>query len=118
SWFQPTLFAAKHVKDNPNDFVSFFGPTGNLLYYPTALILVRGFTAEFLNTQSWTYDYQHDFSSSAGGGFSLFGINFGSSGSYTEHTKEHQVDQSSTRLKFWDDPATIRFVGYAVAKNT
>jgi hypothetical protein len=118
AWFHPTLFNCKHVKDNPKDFEVFFGDAGTLLYYPTALMLVRGFSVKFNNTQSWTYDYQHHFSASGGGGFNAFGINFGSSANYTEDTKEHQVDHSTTTLTFSDDVNTIRFIGYAVAKNT
>ena len=78
---------------------------------------MRGFSVEFTASQNWSYDYKHTFSASAGGGFSAFGINFGSDGGYSENTKEHQVDQSNTSLKFADDKNTLRFIGYAVAEN-
>lgn len=117
SWFKPTLFKHKHVTDNPHDFLEFFGEKGSLRYYPTALIVVRGFSIEFISTQAWTYDYDKRFSASGGGGFSSFGISFGSSASYSSHIKEHQVETSNTSLKFSDDTNTVRFVGYAVKKN-
>jgi hypothetical protein len=117
-WFDPTLFSCKHVKDNPQDFSEYFGPNGTLLYYPIALILVRGFSATFMSSQNWTYDYDHTFSASAGGGFNCGFISFGASASYTEHTHEHTVDTANTSLTFSDDKDTVRFVGYAVAKNT
>lgn len=118
SWFRPNLFSNHHVTDNPQDFVKFFGPTGTLLYYPTGLILVRGFGVAFTSSQNWVYDYKHHFSASAGGGFSCFGVSFGASGSYSEDTHEHQTDQQNTNLSFKDDKDTLRFVGYAVRKNT
>ncbi len=49
---------------------------------------------------------------------SCFGYSFGASGSYTEDTHEHQTDQQNTKLSFKDDKDTLRFVGYAVRKNT
>jgi hypothetical protein len=117
-WFQPNLFECKHVKNNLDDFAEFIGPTGSLLYYPTGIILVRGFSVEFENTQNWTYDYQHSFSASAGGGFSFCGIDFGGSQTYGSNQHEHSIDQSQTKLTIVDDETTIRFVGYAVYKNT
>src|SRR5207244_4305617 len=114
----PTLFEHKRVKDNIHDFEQFFGPKGTLLYFPTHLILVRGFKVEFTSTQNWSFDYQHKFSASGGGGFNAFGISFGGSGSYSNEQKEHKVDVSNTKLTIADDPTTIRFVGYDVKKNT
>jgi len=116
-WFNAALFDSKYIKENPGSFMEFFGANGSLLYYPTSLVMVRGFSVEFKNTQSWTYDYQRSFSASAGGGFNIFGINFGGSHSYSENTKEHKIDVESTSLKISDDEDTIRFMGYAVAKN-
>ena len=116
-WFRPELFQCKRVLDNISDFQSFFGPNGTLLYYPTQLICVRGFKIVFSSSQNWTYDYDHNFSAKAGGGLHIFGINFGPSSNYTNDTKEHQVVTSGTNLTVYDDPNTIRFVGYAVAKN-
>jgi hypothetical protein len=117
-WFDANLFNSHYITENPKDFLEFFGPKGSLLYYPTALILVRGFSAEFTNSQAWTYDYEHNFQASVGGGFNIFGINFGGSSSYGSHVTGHKVDQSNTSLKISDDENTIRFVGYAVKKNT
>lgn len=118
TWFRPILFTHKHVKENPYDFAEFFGPAGSLLYYPTALIIVRGFSTVFESTQKWTYDYARSFSASGGGGFRSFGINFGGSGSYSSNVKEHKVHQSETKLTIADDEATLRFVGFAVKKVT
>lgn len=117
AWFNPVLFTHRHVLANPGTFERFFGLKGSLLYYPTALIVVRGFSAEFVSSAKWTYDYVKNFSASAGGGFGAFGFSFGGSASYSSTVKEHQVDESSTTLKFSDDEATVRFVGYAVKKN-
>lgn len=117
-WFHPELFECKHVKNNVQDFSDYFGKEGSLLYYPTHLVLVRGFAAKFTNSQQWTYDYKHDFQASVGGGFSICGIDFGGSSTYGSHTKDHQVDQSNTSLAFSDDASTLRFIGYVVKKNT
>jgi hypothetical protein len=116
-WFNANLFRSKYIKANPAVFMEFFGAKGSLLLYPKALILVRGFSAEFSNSQNWTYDYEHNFSASVGGGFSVFGINFGGSQFYSQNTKEHKIDQAGTSLKISDDENTLRFVGYAVEKN-
>ncbi|WP_332819949.1 hypothetical protein [Sphingopyxis sp.] len=118
TWFRPLLFTHKRVRENPHDFAEFFGPKGSLLYYPTALIMVRGFSTKFKSSQKWTYDYKSSFSASGGGGFRSFGINFGGSGSYSKNVKEHKVDQSDTTLTITDDDATLRFVGFAVKKVT
>lgn len=118
SWFRPTLFKHKHVVENIHDFEPFFGSKGSLLYIPSYLIVVRGFKVEFSSSQEWTFDYQHKFSASAGGGFNVLGISFGGSGSYTNEVKEHTVDKSTTTLTIADAESTLRFVGYAVKKNT
>jgi hypothetical protein len=117
AWFQPALFSHRHVKQNPFAFTEFFGPMGSLLYYPSALIVVRGFGVTFNSQQNWTYDFKRKFSASGGGGFKAFGVNFGSKGSYSKNETEHQVAQSTTKLTISDDANTIRFVGYAVTKN-
>jgi hypothetical protein len=111
------LFSHKHVKENPQEFVDFFGPDGTLLYYPIGLVVVRGFSATFNSSQNWTYDYQNRFSAEAGGGFNIGFINFGGSSSYSKEDKEHQVHQQNTNLTISDDPDTLRFVGYVVVKN-
>ena len=116
-WFKPNLFEHKRVKENPTLFTDFFGETGTLLYYPTALILIRGFNISFKTSSKWTYDYKRKFSASGGGGFRVFGINFGGSSSYGRSEAIHKVDQSSTELKISDDTSTLRFVGYVVKKN-
>ena len=116
-WFQPQLFDHPRVKANLHDFEPFFGEQGTLLYHPTHLVLVRGFKVEFISTQNWTFDYRRKFSASAGGGFNVFGINFGGSNSYTNDTKEHKVDQSTTKLTLEDDVKTLRFVGYTVKRT-
>jgi hypothetical protein len=117
-WFRPSLFEHKRVVENIHDFEEFFGHQGSLLYFPTHLILVRGFKVEFTSTQNWTFDYKHRFSASSGGGFNVFGFGFGGSGSYSNETKEHSVDVTGTKLTISDDSKTVRFVGYAVKKNT
>lgn len=116
-WFNPNLFKNKRVSENIRDFEEFFGPTGTLLYFPTELIVVRGFSAEFTSNQNWTYDYKRTFSASGGGGFGIGGISFGASASYSSTQKEHIVDQSGTKLTIADDPTTLRFVGFVVKKN-
>ncbi len=117
-WFKPNLFKSKYIKDSPELFEEFFNENGSLLYYPTALIVIRGFSINFESSANWTYDYHKKFSASGGGGFNVFGINFGGSGNYSQDTKEHHVDQTGTKLTFGDDETTLRFIGYAVKKNT
>ena len=117
-WFKPNLFSHKRVLETPQAFVQYFGKNGSLLYYPTSLIVVRGFKVVFTSQQNWTYDYHDKFSASGEGGFNAFGISFGSSDSYTNEEKHHHVDVAGTALTIADDPSTIRFVGYAVHKNT
>lgn len=116
-WFKTSLFTHKYVKENPKDFEEFFGPKGKLRYYPVAIVVVRGVTVGFESEQNWTYDYKKSFSASGGGGFGAFGFSFGGSASYSSTVREHQVDQTGTMLSFSDDPDTVRFVGYVVAKN-
>lgn len=116
-WFKPNLFEHIHVKENPEMFKEFFGEKGSLLYYPTALILIRGFGISFEASQAWSFDYNKKFSAKGGGGFSVFGINFGGSSSYGKEVIEHKVDQTNTMLKISDDEKTLRFVGYVVKKN-
>lgn len=117
SWFKPNLFEHSRVKENPQMFTEFFGENGSLLYYPTALILIRGFGISFKSSAEWTYDYDRKFSASGGGGFSAFGINFGGKSSYSQHQTEHKVDKTGTELSITDDEKTLRFVGYVVKKN-
>jgi len=117
NWFKPSLFSNQRVLENAADFAKYLGPQGSLLYYPTHLILVRGFKAVFTSSQNWTYDYHNKFSASGGGGFNAFGISFGSSDSYTNEQKQHSVDVAGTQLTLGDDPSTIRFVGYCVHQN-
>lgn len=117
-WFRPSLFKHPRVRQNIHDFEPFFGPKGSLLYHPRFLVFVRGFKASFTSSQNWSYDYQRRYSASAGGGFSVFGIGFGASGSYTRETKEHKVASGGTTLTFEDDNATVRFVGYVVKRES
>jgi len=116
-WFQPVLFQHTRVRENARDFSEFFGANGSLRYYPTALILVRGFKTVFTSSQNWTYDYDHNFNASVGGGFSVFGINFGGSSTYGSHVTEHKFDKSQTDLTVMDAPDTLRFVGLAVKET-
>jgi hypothetical protein len=118
AWFRAELFRHKRVKENIRDFEDFFGPTGVLRYYPIYLILVRGFSSKFENAQAWTYDYDHKFDASVGGGFNICGINFGGNQTYGSHTQEHKIDTAGTTLKIADAETTLRFVGYVVKKNT
>src|SRR5439155_3919976 len=43
-WFHPELFKSKYIKANPTSFEQFFGSQGTLLYYPLAIVVVRGFS--------------------------------------------------------------------------
>lgn len=116
-WFHPELFNHKHVKANPQVFSEFLGPQGSLLYYPLAIVVVRGFSATFTASQNWAYDYDHKFSASAGGGFGIGPISFNASGNYSSHVHEHKVDVQNTSLTLADDKDTLRFIGYVLAKN-
>ena len=115
-WFRPTLFENKRVIENIHDFEKFFGEKGTLKYFPTHLILVRGFKIIFNSIQNWTYDYKKNFSASGGGGFGGFGFSFGGKASYSEDVHEHKVDVSNTKLTIADDETTVRFVGYTLKK--
>jgi len=117
SWFKPELFVHKHVKENLDLFKEFFGTKGSLLYYPTALILVRGFGITFKNSQEWKYDYEKKFSISGSGGFNIFGIDFGGGSNYGQHWSQHTVHKAGTELTISDDDSSLRFVGYVVKKN-
>lgn len=116
-WFRSSLFRHKRVKDNIRDFQDIFGEQGTLRYYPTHLILIRGFSTSFKSSQNWSYDYERKFNASAGGGFSVLGISFGSKGKYGKHVEEHKIDKQNTELKISDGEDTLRFVGYVVKKN-
>lgn len=115
-WFKPTLFTNKRVIDNIKSFEAFFGEKGTLKYFPTHLILVRGFKIVFNSSQNWAYDYKRKFSASAGGGFGAFGFNFGGKASYSEDVHEHLIDVANTKLTISDDESTVRFVGYTLKK--
>lgn len=117
-WFRPAMFTHKRVRDNLRDFEDLFGPEGSLRYYPTHLILVRGFSVGFDSAQAWSYDYERKFNASGGGGFSVFGIKFGSSADYGSHVEKHKVDKQNTKLSLSDGQSTLRFVGYVVKENT
>lgn len=117
-WFRPELFNSSYVVNNIELFQEFFGPSGSLLYYPTDMILIRGFGIEFISSSNWTYDYKRNFSASLGGGFKIFGVNFGGTTNYSKNVKEHQIDKTGTTLTIGDDENTLRFVGYILKKNT
>lgn len=117
SWFRPDLFKNKRVRENIRDFEEFFGADGTLLYFPTELVLVRGFSTEFEHKEAWTYDYKRNFSASGGGSFGIGGFSFGAAASYSKNEKEHTVDQAGTKLTMADDPSTLRFIGFVVKKN-
>jgi hypothetical protein len=53
SWFKKDLFKNKKIQENPKLFERYFGATGTLLYYPKALIVMRGFKAKFTASQKW-----------------------------------------------------------------
>lgn len=116
-WFKPSLFEHPKVSANAALFQEFFGNNGSLLYYPTKMVLIRGFSATFTNTNEWQYDYENTFKVGGGGGFGAFGINFGLSGNYSQNTKEHKFEKNGTKLSMKDDESTVRFVGYIVKKN-
>lgn len=116
-WFNPTLFEHRRVKENIHDFEEFFGKNGSLRFYPTQLIIVRGFDIKFESSQDWTFDYKKQFSASGGGGFKVFGINFGSTADYGSKVTQHEIDQSGTKFSISDGADTLRFVGYSIKEN-
>ena len=117
-WLDTTLFYNKRLRENLSDFSEFFDKRGRLRYYPVKVVLLRGMRVEFTSKQDWSFDYSKRFSASAGGGFGVFGITFGASGSYSKNVEEHKVDKSGTTLTFTDGDNTLRFVGLVVQRNT
>lgn len=118
AWFKPSLFSHPKILQSPTLFQKFFGKNGTLRYYATKFVVIRGFSTIFKNTNDWTYDYERNFSVGGGSGFSIFGLNFGLSGNYSQHIKNHKFIKNGTDLTITDDPETVRFIGYVVRKNT
>ena len=116
-WFTQNLFKNKIIVDNAASFGRYFGAAGTLLYYPVSLIVVRGFTVKFKSSQSWTYDYQHNFSTGGSGSMRAFGIGWGGGYSYSESHAEHKVEQSGDELIFSDGDNTLRVIGFVAQKN-
>jgi hypothetical protein len=116
-WFRPGLFDNAIVAKQAASFQRFFGPAGTLLYYPRALIVMRGFRVAFSSSAAFKYDYARDFAARGSAGLRVFGIGFGGSYSESSHTEEHRITQSGNQLSFEDGDNTVRVVGFVAQKN-
>jgi hypothetical protein len=117
SWFDPNLFSNKLILKNKRTFARYLGPKGTLLYYPKALIVMRGFNVMFKSTNTWKYDYVRDFSIGGSASARFFGIGLGGGYKRHEHQEKHLVEQNGDELKFSDGDSTLRVLGYVAQKN-
>lgn len=117
TWFTPTIFKNPLVKSNRRLFQRWLGENGTLRVYPTHLVVCRGFNLRFKNEQEWQYDYEKDFTSSAGGSASAFGIKFGARGQYHRHVERQKIEKRGHDLIFDDGEENIRILGYHTALN-
>jgi hypothetical protein len=116
AWFSPDLFRHPLLPSNRKLFDRYLGEKGTLLYYPTHVIVARGFRMEFHSSQDWTHDYKSEFSTGGSASVSIFGIGFGGGGGYSKSVHEQTVEQRGHDLIF-DDGDNVRVIGYNVAKN-
>jgi hypothetical protein len=116
AWFSPDLFRHPLVGSHRKLFERYLGTSGTLLYYPTHVIIARGFHLEFHSAQNWNYDYKSNFSSGGSASASFFGIGFGGGGSYSKSVHEQKVELRGHDLIF-DDGDNVRVIGYNVFKN-
>lgn len=116
AWFSPDLFRHPLLPTHRKLFDRYLGEKGTLLYYPTHVIIARGFRIEFHSSQDWKHDYKSDFSASGSASISVFGIGFGGGGGYSQSVHEQTVEQRGHDLIF-DDGENVRVIGYNVAKN-
>ena len=117
-WLNTSLFVNKLILANKNSFMRYLGPGGTLLYYPTGLILMRGFKITFSQTNGWKYDYVRDFQVGGSASARFFGIGMGGSYHRHEHQEDHQVQHNGDDLTFSDGDSTLRVLGYVAQKNT
>jgi hypothetical protein len=92
-WFKPNIFHNKIITDNAAAFSRFFGSGGTLLYYPRALIVMRGMNVLFKSSNYWKYVYVHDFHVGGSGGVNVFGYRWGATASYHEHEEDQLLDE-------------------------
>ncbi|MNJ35591.1 hypothetical protein D3C77_303410 [compost metagenome] len=118
SWFDPNLFGNKLILKNKRTFERYLGPKGTLLYYPTALVVMRGFNVLFKSTNTWKYDYVRDFSVGGSGSARFFGIGLGGGYKRHEHQEKHHVEKNGNELRFSDGDLSLRVLGYIAQKNT
>ena len=118
SWFNSNLFENQLILKNKRTFERFLGAKGTLLYYPKALVVMRGFNVIFKSTNIWKYDYVRDFSVGGSGSVRLFGIGLGGGYKRHEHQEKHTVEQNGDELRFSDGDSSLRVLGYIVQKNT
>ncbi|HII0044701.1 hypothetical protein PO498_15415 [Klebsiella variicola] len=118
SWFNSNLFENQLILKNKRTFERFLGAKGTLLYYPKALVVMRGFNVIFKSTNIWKYDYVRDFSVGGNGSVRLFGIGLGGGYKRHEHQEKHTVEQNGDELRFSDGDSSLRVLGYIVQKNT
>jgi hypothetical protein len=116
AWFNASMFSHKLVTQNRRMFEPYLGPNGTLRYYPTHLIVARGFNLKFSSSQNWSHDYASDFSASGSASARLFGVGWGGGGSYSQSKREQKVEKRGHDLVL-DDGENIRILGYVVTKN-
>lgn len=115
-WYEPSIFRNKLIDENQAMFETYFGKSGSLLYYPSHLVIGRGFHVTFKSSQEWSYNYESDFSASGGGSARIFGIGFGGGANYSRKVREQKVERRGHDL-IMDDGDNLRILGFIAVKN-
>ena len=116
-WFDPNLFRNRVILNNRKAFDRYLGEDGTLLYYPTHLVVARGFNLAFHNSQNWQYDYTSKFSASGGGSINVWGVDFGANAKYSKTVVEQKIEKRGQDLILDDGANTLRILGFVVVKN-
>ncbi|MBX5164804.1 hypothetical protein [Rhizobium sp. NZLR4b] len=112
-WFSSTIFKNKHIvkalKDNPSYLT-------RLALCISSVIIVRGLKVEykfrdFSDTAVWSsYNY------SGGGGYGVFGIDFGSAGGGSSgNSYDHVINTKEKSVTFLDGPDVCRLLALRVS---
>lgn len=115
-WFSPNIFKNSYVKKNPKLFQRYFGPTGTLRFFPSALVVARGMKLEFESTDNYNYDYKGTFSANGSGSIRVFGIGFGGGAGGSSTRTEQIIESQGHKLTLDDGEQNFRVVAYVLEK--
>lgn len=112
-WYDSTIFDFKVVKDFlKNDPIL----ATKLSYAISSLLIGRGLKITLTFSDSNEFNHWSSTSSSAGGGFKIFGIGASGNGTYNQSDFKHTVDTANKTVTFFDDANHTRLLGFRVEK--